>query len=65
MEVPFTEANAKIIQKETAARLNKSVEVKEILSKEIHLELVLIPAGKFLRGSNKIPLDPFSNIKIE
>jgi formylglycine-generating enzyme required for sulfatase activity len=60
LEVPFTEANAKIIQKETAARLNKSVEVKEI-----YLELVLIPAGKFLRGSNKIPLDPFSNIKIE
>jgi formylglycine-generating enzyme required for sulfatase activity len=65
LEVPFTEANAKIIQKETAAKLNKSVEEKELISKEIHLELVLIPAGKFKRGSNKNPVDPFSNLEVK
>ena len=42
----------------------ESVEVID-LGKDVKLEMVLIPAGKFLRGSNKIPLDPFSNIKIE
>ena len=42
----------------------ESVEVID-LGKDVKLEMVLIPAGKFLRGSNKIPLDPFSNIKIK
>ena len=35
------------------------------LGKDVKLEMVLIPAGKFLMGSKKIPVDPFSNIKVE
>ena len=39
------------------------VEVIE-LGKDVKLEMVLIPAGKFLMGGKKIPVDPFSNIKV-
>ena len=35
------------------------------LGKGVKLEMVLIPAGKFLMGGKKIPVDPFSNIKVE
>ena len=34
------------------------------LGKDVKLEMVLIPAGKFLMGGKKIPVDPFSNIKV-
>ena len=33
------------------------------LGKDVKLEMVLIPAGKFMMGSKKNPVDPFSNIK--
>ena len=35
------------------------------LGKDVKIEMVLIPAGKFKRGSNKNPVDPFSNIKVK
>ena len=31
----------------------------------VKLEMVLIPAGKFMMGSKKNPVDPFSKIKVE
>ena len=34
------------------------------LGKDVKLKMVLIPAGKFLMGGKKIPVDPFSNIKV-
>jgi len=48
---PFSEAKAKEAQKETAKNLQKEVAGIEILGKEIKLEMVLIPAGTFMRGS--------------
>ena len=48
---PFTEAKAKEAQKEVAKSLQKEVEEKEDLGKGIKLEMVLIPAGKFMMGS--------------
>ena len=42
----------------------ESVEVID-LGKDVKLEMVLIPAGKFKMGSNKIPIDPFSNIEVK
>jgi formylglycine-generating enzyme required for sulfatase activity len=48
---PFTEAKAKEVQIEVAKSLQKEVEEKEDLGKGIKLEMVLIPAGKFLMGS--------------
>jgi formylglycine-generating enzyme required for sulfatase activity len=35
------------------------------LGKGVKLEMVLIPAGKFMMGSKKNPVDPFSNIKVK
>jgi formylglycine-generating enzyme required for sulfatase activity len=35
------------------------------LGKNVKLEMVLVPAGKFMMGSKKNPVDPFSNIKVE
>ena len=35
------------------------------LGKDVKLEMVLIPAGKFMMGSKKNPVDPFSNIKVD
>ena len=48
---PFSEAKAKEKQSALAKSLQKEVEVKEDLGKEIKLEMVLIPAGKFMMGS--------------
>ena len=48
---PFTEAKAKEVQKEIAKSLQKEVEEKEDLGKGIKLDMVLIPAGKFMMGS--------------
>ena len=48
---PFTEAKAKEAQKEVAKSLQKEVEEKEDLGKGIKLDMVLIPAGKFMMGS--------------
>jgi len=48
---PFTEAKAKLAQKEVMKNLQKQVEEKEDLGKGIKLDLVLIPAGKFMMGS--------------
>jgi len=46
---PFTEA--KEIQKEVAKSLKKEVEEKEDLGKDVKLEMVFIPGGKFKMGS--------------
>jgi formylglycine-generating enzyme required for sulfatase activity len=48
---PFTEAKAKELQKEVAKSLQKEVEEKEDLGKEVKLQMILIPAGKFMMGS--------------
>jgi formylglycine-generating enzyme required for sulfatase activity len=48
---PFTEAKAKAVQKEVAKSLQKEVEEKADLGKGVKLDLVLIPAGKFMMGS--------------
>jgi len=34
------------------------------LGKGVKLEMVLIPAGKFMMGAKKNPVDPFSNIEV-
>jgi formylglycine-generating enzyme required for sulfatase activity len=48
---PFSEAKAKEVQKSVAKSLQKEVEEKADLGKGIKLEMVLIPAGKFMMGS--------------
>jgi formylglycine-generating enzyme required for sulfatase activity len=48
---PFSEARAKEVQKSVAKILQKEVEEKADLGKGIKLDLVLIPAGKFMMGS--------------
>jgi formylglycine-generating enzyme required for sulfatase activity len=35
------------------------------LGNDVKLEMLLIPAGKLLMGVKKIPVDPFSNIKVK
>ena len=48
---PFSEAKAKEAQKETAKNLQKEVAGIEIFGKGIKLEMLIIPAGTFMRGS--------------
>jgi formylglycine-generating enzyme required for sulfatase activity/predicted Ser/Thr protein kinase len=48
---PFTEAKAREVQKESAKRLQTEVEKKADLGKGVNLDMVLIPAGRFMMGS--------------
>ena len=51
LEAPFNEAKAKEEQKSAAKSLQKEVEENADLGKGIKLEMILIPAGKFMMGS--------------
>ena len=57
--VPFTEAKAKKVQRAVAKSLQKEVEEKTDLGKEVKLEMVLIPAGTFMMGSPKSEEDRY------
>ena len=50
-KLPSSETKAKEIQLALAKSLNRQVEEKEDIGKGIKLEMVLIPAGKFVMGS--------------
>ena len=51
LEVPFTKTKAEEVQKSVAKNLGKEVEEKADLSNGVSLDMVLIPAGKFMMGS--------------
>ena len=51
--VPFTEGKAKEVQRAIAKSLQKEVEEKADLGKDVKLEMVLIPSGTFMMGSPK------------
>ena len=46
-------------------KLEKSREKVVVLGKDVTLNMILIPAGKFMMGFIKIPSDPFSNKQIQ
>ena len=50
LEAPFSAEAAKTAQKELAKSLSKPMEAKIDLGKGLKLEMVLIPAGKFMMG---------------
>jgi formylglycine-generating enzyme required for sulfatase activity len=58
-------SNERGILKEPTKKESSGKEEVIDLGKDVKLEMVLIPAGKFLMGGKKIPVDPFSNIKVE
>ena len=51
LEAPFNTGDAKNAQTELAKRMGKVVEPKIDLGRGVKLEMVLIPAGKFMMGS--------------
>ena len=51
LEAPFSAEAAKTAQMELAKSLNKPMEAKIDLGKGVMLEMVLIPAGKYMMGS--------------
>ena len=50
LEAPFSTDEAKTAQMELAKSLNKPIEAKIDLGKGVKLEMMLIPAGKFMMG---------------
>jgi len=60
---PFSEGKAKEVQKAVAKSLQKEVEEKTDLGKDVKLEMVLIPAGKFVMGSPESEVGRWDNEK--